>query len=534
MAEKGFRFVLTASRVEMSSFGNSWMQAMRASFPQKLAGPFVRKYLKPSALQDGSAREAPYGLRKIEAILKNAFGDKNVVVSHPDNLDLFVGPSTEAVMISSMDPLGLAYVSSTYNPMIGFGGKAVTRVEFERVLKLPVIRKYRPKIIVGGFGVWQIRDSGLQEKLGVDILIAGECEDELVSIINAMETGTLKHNYIRTTKLKDFGKVPLIEGAATFGSVEITRGCGRRCQFCSPDFRTKYDFPLDHIINEVETNIRYGLDSAYLVTEDIFLYGNDSKMNPSREKLGKLLKAITVKEEIREIAASHASLVSVIIDNKLLEEITPVIIDKSHYSLNGKKFIGVDVGIESGSVRMMKRYMSGKSYPLPIERWPEIVVEGTGIFNDNDWYPMYTFVMGLPGESPEDVVANLELLDNLKNSKIFLVPLMFVPLEEAILRNERRRGFESLTDLHWEFILRCWNYNLKLWAKNISPIVKSSALALYPYLRHVHGHNVARSMLRFIGFPVKGPLEFVSWKRCETDYCSGSDKQEIEPIIIRK
>ncbi|MGC8563256.1 MAG: hypothetical protein ACP5NO_08750, partial [Thermoplasmata archaeon] len=49
-------------------------------------------------------------------------------------LDLFVGPNTEAVMISSMDPLGLAYVSSTYNPMIGFGGKAVNRVEFEGLL----------------------------------------------------------------------------------------------------------------------------------------------------------------------------------------------------------------------------------------------------------------------------------------------------------------------------------------------------------------------------------------------------------------
>jgi len=480
----------------MATFDNSWMKAMMSAFPIALTKPFLRGYLSPQDMPNGTSRYAPYGLRKIESILLESYEEKDVAVVHPSHLGQFVGPNTEAVLISTMDPLGLAYVSMTYNPLIGFGGPSLNRVEFLKLVLDPVFREYRPKKIVGGFGVWQIKDSGLQDKLGIDLLVAGECEEQLLTLLDRPE-----QKYVRTTKLRNFEKVPLIRHAASFGAVEVTRGCGRRCQFCSPDYRTKYDFPLEHILKEVETNISYGSDAAFLVTEDIFLYGNDDRFNPNREKLSALLKSVAGFPQIKQIAFSHASLVPVLADKKLLSELTPIVIEKSHYSKNGKKFIGVDIGIESGSVRIMRMYMNGKAYPLSIERWPDIVVEGTGVLNDHMWFPMYTFVLGLPGEREEDVAATLELLDRLSGSTIFYVPLLFVPLEEAILKKASRAQLRRMSALHWDFIMECWKRNTRTWAREASPILKLSAFAALPYLRHMHGSKFFRSLMNFVGMP---------------------------------
>ncbi len=520
---EGFRFVLTASAAEMGTYGNSWMKAMHASFPHMLARPFVSRYLKPWNMEDGTARFAPYGLRKIESILSEHYGENEVAVVHPDMLPEFVGERTEAVLISTMDPLGMAYVSTTYNPLIGFGGKALNRSEFERLMRTPVLRRPGLKKIVGGFGVWQIRDSGLQSRYGIDLLVAGECEEWLIPTLERLRSGELRDGYVRTSKLYSFEKVPAIRHASSFGAVEITRGCGRRCQFCSPDFRTKYDFPLEQVMKEVDINVRFGADSCYLVTEDVFLYGNDARFTPSSAALSRLFGAIAGHEGIREIAISHASLVPVLINKTLLDEITPLIIEKSQYRRNGERFIGVDVGIESGSASLMGRYMHGKSYPLPINEWPEIVVRGAGIFNDHDWYPMFTFVMGLPGEREEDVIASLELLDRLKENIIFYVPLLFVPLEEAILKNAGKASIEKLTDLQWEFLMECWRRNMRMWADSIYPFVKLCAIAFAPYFLLHHGRKAAGSLRRLLDFPPSSGLDTVVWKKCESDYCTGAN-----------
>src|SRR5579875_3634158 len=167
--------------------------------------------------------------------------------------------------------------------------------------------------------------------------------------------------------------------------------------------------------------------------------------------------------------------------------------------------------------------MNGKAYPLSIERWPDIVVEGTGVLNDHMWFPMYTFVLGLPGEREEDVAAILELLDRLSGSTIFYVPLLFVPLEEAILKKASRAQLRRMSALHWDFIMECWKRNTRTWAREASPILKLSAFATLPYLRHMHGSKFFRSMMNFVGMP---GMREVSWKRCEADYCLPMPRKE--------
>jgi hypothetical protein len=108
---QGTKIVLTAPATEMSEFGNSQFVAFVGGFA---SGPvpkwLIRKYLYPPVERtpEGRAKVAPYGLRKVEAILlENGFTANEVAVVHPSDLDQFVGPSTKAEGISSMDPTGM-------------------------------------------------------------------------------------------------------------------------------------------------------------------------------------------------------------------------------------------------------------------------------------------------------------------------------------------------------------------------------------------------------------------------------------------
>src|SRR5512136_2182377 len=183
----GYPIVLTASRAEANEYDDNPFAAFICTFPKKLSGLALRDHLEnlPSN-NDGTAKRTIYGLRKVESLLTEEFGEENVVVSHYDQLHRFIGKNTKIVGISSMDPMGLAYVSTTYNSLIGFGGEALNASEFEKLITHPAIQQYKPKIIVGGAGSWQINDSGMQNKWGIDVLFQGEREEGLVSVLKKM------------------------------------------------------------------------------------------------------------------------------------------------------------------------------------------------------------------------------------------------------------------------------------------------------------------------------------------------------------
>jgi radical SAM superfamily enzyme YgiQ (UPF0313 family) len=63
------------------------------------------------------------------------------------------------------------------------------------------------------------------------------------------------------------GEIPVIRRAvAGGGTVEITRGCGRGCQFCSPDLLAFRSIPKDRILQEVEVLVRNGQRGICLPT----------------------------------------------------------------------------------------------------------------------------------------------------------------------------------------------------------------------------------------------------------------------------
>lgn len=466
MAEiKGKKIVLTSSEVEMSDFKDNPFIAFSASFSHRIPVWSWKSVYYPTTPvnEDYSAQMAPYGLRKIEAaLIKNGFDPNDIVVTTPAYLEEFVGPETRVIGISSMDPLGLAYVSFTYSSIL-FGSMSSTQYYFLKIFKNKCFKKYKPKVIVGGAGAWQIGKKAMK-KLGIDCVIIGEGDLIAPKIFEKAISGESLPEIVQVRNSPKMDEIPTIINSAIHGGVEITRGCGRNCQFCTPTMRKKRDFPINNIKKEVEINIRNGTGLITLGTEDLFLYDckMDGKFLPNGLAVYNLIKEIISVPGVKAVQPAHISLAPAVAEPEMVQEVSHLLQDYCRFHYGGKGIIAAETGIETASPRLIEKYMRGKPLPFTPKEWPEVVTQGIGILNDNNWNVVATLIMGLPEETDQDCIRSIELVDEMFNYKAFLVPLLFANLHECILRNERRPNFDELSDLQMEFFTRCWEYNLHI------------------------------------------------------------------------
>lgn len=506
---QGVPIVLTGSATDMSDFKLSPFRAFTGGFPTAIIPRFLlRKYWYPRVPTngDGTAKYAPYGLRKIEAVLVREFGEQTVAVAHPYNLEKFVGPETKVIGISSMEPAGTGFVSRTYTSLVGFGGEPVAAAEFRDLITKPILRKWGAKIVLGGSGAWQIHNSKLQKKYGIDCVVMGEGEKTAIEIFRKALNGEELPRVVET-KPPDPKEISCILNPSIFGTVEITRGCGRGCKFCSPMMRRRYSFPLNHILKEVELNAKNGTRMIILASEDIFLYRCDNKFLPNREAIVELINSIAAVPEVEFIQPAHAALAPVVYDPKIVEEIGPVLREKSYWVTDKTRHSSVEAGIETGSIRLMKKYMPGKMLPYKPEEWHDVVTKAIEIMNENYIWPLATLIVGLPGETEKDTTATLELVDKLKHDKLFYVPLLFTSEEDCMLREARHMDLKHLTSLQWELLATCWRHNIEVFAAESSPWPTRfvTMLAYVLYYRWKHGRKAFRPLMKLSGMNIDYP-----------------------------
>jgi len=508
----GKKVVLTASVAEMAGWDADPFMAFAGGFPGRLFPPFLlqRMYKPDKPNADYSAPFAPYGLRKIEAsLLENGFDEDDVMTVHPRYLKHVMGPNTKVVGISSMDPLGMAYVSLTYTSLTGLGDVSATGVEFWRLSQHPALKEYKVPRILGGAGSWQLKNPMLRKEYGINCIVMGESEHDAPELFNKAIRGEKLPPIVQAKRPTD-EEIPAIRNGAIYGAVEISRGCGRGCQFCSPTMKYRRNFPIKKILQEVRANLQSGANMILLNTDDVFLYGSKERFLPNREAVVGVYKAVVNEPGVDVVQTAHASLAPAILDPQMVSEITETIGDKCRYHYRGNPVVTVEVGVETGSPRLMQEHMRGKALPYDVSQWPEIVCEAYGILNDANWVPLCTLVTGLPKETEEDVLLTLDLIHRMRRFKTFFVPLFFVSLEDCALRKEKTLNLRRLTDLQWEMFIECWDHNLLHWRdtwlgeiKNFwlnRQFIKLIGGFLYiAYYKHKHGGRSKQMLNRIAG-----------------------------------
>ena len=486
---------------------------LSATIPQKYSKTFFNEAVFDNeSWPDGRAKYVPNGLRMVETLLLREYSEDDVVVCYVDQLERFVGPETKVLAIHAHNPLGISYATDVYSKLCGENLMPVNAHEFIKIVTHPVIEKYKPKIVVGGPGAWQLEKADRLDEFHIDYLIDGEIErvfSDLFQRILAGDPELPRIVKIPKEMQPPVEEIPVVRHRSTFGVCEITRGCGRGCQFCSPATKVGRSFPLEHIIASAEVNAREGATEVMLASEDMFLYEQLPNFETNVPALEKLFRAVAAVPGIETIQTSHITMAPVVKDPSIIERLTPLIVPYSHVRHKAsthpqQKVADPIIGLETGSARLFNTFMKGKAYPYKAHQWRDVVVKGMEILNRHNWFPFCTFIIGLPGETDEDTRQSLDLLYDLRHAKGTFVPTFFVPLENTRMQRSNSAKLIEMTDLQWEFFFTCWKYNLEFWYRGSRSSLKFSAgVPLYYGLlgKKLFGQGIKYPLLRFAGVP---------------------------------
>ena len=458
------KIVLTASKALMSDYNGTSYLGFASALPSCILRDFIANRLFPTySDKNGRSKIAYYGLAKVEAKLLEEFSRDEVMIADPRKLHLVVKEDTKVLGISCMDPLGISYGSGiVYATLmllgIPFEPKSYMSKSFMELLNHPSVKKYRPKIIVGGPASWQFVDLKVQEELGIDTVVIGEAEGIVVDLFKKAVNGEElpKVVYGKPVDVKD---IPTIKTPSVNGIVEITRGCGRGCKFCTPTLLKFRSIPFEKIKEEIELNLRNGIESVGLHSDDFLRYGSKGLI-PNEEKLLELFEKVQRISNDVPIGVDFVCASSVMCNPKLVERI-----GNDYVNVGRRTFI--EVGIETGSPELIKKVMPGKVKPFKPEEYPEIVKNAVGVLNDSGWTVVATMITKIPEETEEDVIKSIELVDDLYDYDIIIFVLPFIPM--GAYRGKEQVALSELVedDLRRELLIK----SLK---KTVSQVKKDS------------------------------------------------------------
>jgi hypothetical protein len=218
--------------------------------------------------------------------------------------------------------------------------------------------------------------------------------------------------------------------------------------------------------------------------------------------LKRLFESVAAVPGVNYIALTHGTMAPIVVNPELIEELTPIAVGKSYTQHHAsthpeKRYQSLFIGVETGSPRLFQMHMKGKAYPFRPEQWPDVMLKGIEILNKNNWFPLCTFIIGLPGEQREDTKQTLDLLFALKDAKWAPIPTLFVPLEETKLQKKGGQSAKlvELTDLQWELFCTCWRYNLDFWRN--TPAVQWKFIAGVPFYYYFLGRKLFGDVMKY-------------------------------------
>ena len=490
------RYVLTADRSQLSNYRGNYLFGFLSCGPVKISPEPIYSMICPTKdtydSRTGELVLAPVGLRRIQESLERAYGTGIVVAQHPFHLDKVIDEKTRVVGLTEMSPLGLGPVDTA----ISWKNDNWNRKWFVSLMKRlkELKKKFRFKVVVGGPGAWQllhpftdylriqgtpignmaaafrrtvglyskhdaIIDEWVKEELGVDHVVEGEADSAAPEIFEKIEEGDAPE-YIRvfTNSIRSVDDVPEITRPTLAGSVEIMRGCGRGCDFCAPNLRTKRDFPIERIVKEASVNIRIGQRGVWLLTEDLMLYGCDNKnMVPNEDVIVELYTALK-KAGAWKIGCTHWTLAGVCAAPDLIRRLSEI-----NELRDG--WMGVQPGLEWISPHMIRKYMPYKTKPFSPEEYPEVVMKALKIMNTYHYYPAVTLIVGHPGEQDDEIEMTIQFIEDVHQKGLhgLFAPLLYVDY----YRPERSMTYEKMNKHHWRLFYTAWKHNTREFSQKI-------------------------------------------------------------------
>ena len=453
---RGFPIVLTADRTLMADYPTLFDGIMGTVQTTAVPAFLMHRFLSPPVPRDGlRVRKAPLGLRRLEAsLLRNGFTPADVAVVAPEDLPAAVGPNTHIVAAASGDPFGHGMSNTTMTDMAG--GRLYTEKWFETLLHRIRELKHRFgfRVVVGGAGAWQFalhdRERAAWE---IDTVVTGYADGIVPELFRKIIDGEKLPPLVEAEMPKD---VTPIANPTSMGVVEISRGCGKGCDFCTISREKMLHLPEESILSDVDTNLAGGVNSIVLISEDVFRYGTPSHVNGvNPPALKQLVRKIRDRRGLRLIQMDHANIISAarFSDDDLREVYQTMTEGQRH------RYLWVNLGVESASGELVERNSrGGKIRPWKAEDWPALCEDTCRRMVRAGFFPFVSVILGLPGETPDHVRATVRLIERLYHEKLCVFPIFHAPLSP-----DQGKPFtiDDMTPDHWRLFRLGYELNFK-------------------------------------------------------------------------
>lgn len=456
MNRQGYPIVLTADRTLMADY-QLLFDGMLASSQTSTSPPALLSRLLMPQPKNGQirARVAPLGLRRIEAaLLEGGFTADDVIVVDERKLIEAIGPATKIVAMTSGEPSGGGMNSNTMTGVAG--GRIWPQVMFRRTLSMvrQAVAKSASsaKIVVGGPGAWQLAaDPAATREAGVDHVVTGYAEGNVADIFRSIIEGQGQPVTI-SGKPVAAADIPPIRDAATMAVVEISRGCGLGCSFCTIAQTPMIHLPEEKVVADARANVASGRTSIAALSEDFFRYGAKG-LAAEPEAAISLLTALRRIDGLRLIQIDHANVSSIAqFSDEQLKIVRSLLVGDT-----GCEFPWVNVGIETASGELLKSNVgAAKMRGCEISEWGAFAAEQLRRLCRAGFLPMASLIMGLHGESDEHTRQTLKWVEGFRDERITIFPMLYAPIDSN--PGVQRR---DLSRTHWEMTKACYKLNFK-------------------------------------------------------------------------
>jgi radical SAM superfamily enzyme YgiQ (UPF0313 family) len=434
----GYPIILTADRLLMADYACLFDAMVAAGQTTTTPRPVLERLLMPPPRDNSlEAIRAPLGLRRIESALQEA-GIESIVV-HPDRIQNVIGRNTRIVGIATGEPLGKGMNSSTMVAIAG--GRIWAQVFFERIYAKIKMLAPQASIVIGGPGAWQLVQNHSEDLT----IVNGYCEGNVASIFHKILETSYSLGVVQGDQPAD---IPNIRGASTLGAVEMSRGCGLGCEFCTIAHTPMRHVPPDTILKDIEMNIRSGQSNLSLLSEDFFRYGaQGTQVNPA--VLIETLRQIRGMPAVKLLQIDHVNVGSIAqFSDEELREIHHLLTNEQQH-----KFLWVNIGIETASGALLVRNGGkAKMAGCPPDGWYDFTNNQIRRLIRAGFFPLVSLVLGLSREEPHDAELSLRWVQELREQRMSVFPVALAPLGN-------NDSPPKLNRMHWQTIIESYRMN---------------------------------------------------------------------------